>query len=215
MPSSGSPLFAIMAVPMLRPVTHLTFFYAFCIPSVHFDRRNMGLSRVPGNRCVNNPSPSLPYCPQLWNMDDSPALPPSRLWCYQFRECGLPGSLHHPWCPTRWLGERCGGEGQPLWGAWGSGSHLGRLLPTRSLLRAAGRVCGLITSFSGGCLCAVTPQETPWASTEVPAFSEFYLLISLWVTQPCQDLFPSYYLAGVFLMAPFLMMLKQRDDGGG
>ena len=77
MPSSGSSLFAIMAVPMLRPVTHLTFFYAFCIPSVHFDRRNMGLSRVPGNRCVNNPSPSLPYCPQLWNMDGQapPCLP--------------------------------------------------------------------------------------------------------------------------------------------
>ena len=70
-PPSRSPLFAIMAVPTLRPGSHLTFFYAFCIPSDHFDKRNMGLSRVPGNRCMNNPSPSLPYCPQLWNMDDS------------------------------------------------------------------------------------------------------------------------------------------------
>ena len=54
-----------MAVPTLRPGSHLTFFSAFCIPSDHFNRRNMGLSRVPGNRCMNNPSPSLPYLPTV------------------------------------------------------------------------------------------------------------------------------------------------------
>lgn len=62
--------------------------------------------------------------------------------------------------------------------------------------------------------CAIIPQEPHWVSTEAPAFfSEFYLLISPWVTQPCQGLFPSYYLASIFLMAPFLMILKQRGDG--
>ena len=67
-----------------------------------------------------------------------------------------------------------------------------------------------------GATCAIIPQEPHGASPEAPAFfSEFYLLISPWETQPCQDLFPSYYLAGVFLMVPFLMILKQRDDGGG
>lgn len=63
--------------------------------------------------------------------------------------------------------------------------------------------------------CAVIPPESHWVSTEAPAFfSEFYLLISPRVTQPCQDLFLSYYLASVGLMAPFLMILKQRDGGG-
>lgn len=102
-PPSGSPLFAIMAVPTLRPGSHLTFFYAFCILSDHFDRRNMGLSRVPRNRCMNNPSPSLPCCPQLWNMADSPALPPSRLQCRQFREVGFLGPHTIPGAsPSDW-----------------------------------------------------------------------------------------------------------------
>lgn len=64
-------------------------------------------------------------------------------------------------------------------------------------------------------VCAIIPQKPHWVSTEAPAFfSEFYLLISPWVTQPCQDLFPSHYLASILLMALFLMILKQRDDGG-
>lgn len=63
--------------------------------------------------------------------------------------------------------------------------------------------------------CAIIPQESHWVSAEAPAFlSEFYLLISPRVTQPCQDLFLSYYLASVCLMASFLMILKQRDGGG-
>lgn len=63
--------------------------------------------------------------------------------------------------------------------------------------------------------CAIIPPEPHWVSTGAPAFfSEFYLLISPRVTQLCQDLFPSYYLASVFLMAPFLMILKQRDGSG-
>lgn len=63
--------------------------------------------------------------------------------------------------------------------------------------------------------CAIIPPESHWVSTGAPAFfSEFYLLISPQVTQPCQDLLLSYYLASVGLMAPFLMIPKQRDGGG-
>lgn len=67
-----------------------------------------------------------------------------------------------------------------------------------------------------GATGAIIPREPHRVSSEAPAFfSELYLLISPWATQPCQDLFPSYYLAGIFLMVSFLMILQQRDDGGG
>lgn len=71
-PLSGQPPFAIMAVPIFiltsesPPLRHV-----LGVLSDHYDKRNLALSTLAGDRCRNKPSPFLPCL--VWNdgMDET------------------------------------------------------------------------------------------------------------------------------------------------
>ena len=134
-PPSGSPRFAEKAEGwQLQPSVFILtsesppLFYALGILSDRFDKRNLGLSKVAGNGCMTNPSPSLPTAHSGgMGMTGPPCLP-------QGSNATTSGSVsflgHHsiPGASPGGWESGSGVKGQPLRGAWASRPCLGSLL---------------------------------------------------------------------------------------